>query len=88
MSERNSQELNDASMTDLFRQEIENQAAVLTDGLLLLERDSSALERLSDLMRAAHSLKGAARIVGCQAAVHFARDGGLLRFGSKEEPED
>jgi len=71
MSERNSRELGDASMTDLFRQEIHTQGAVLTDGLLLLERDSSALESLSDLMRAAHSLKGAARIVGCQTAVRI-----------------
>ncbi|MGB9069905.1 MAG: hybrid sensor histidine kinase/response regulator [Candidatus Acidiferrales bacterium] len=59
-------------MTDLFRQEIHTQVAILTDGLLLLERDSSASEKLPDLMRAAHSLKGAARIVGCDAAVRIA----------------
>src|SRR5579864_217137 len=63
--------LNDTSMTELFRQEVQTQVAILTDGLLALERDRSSVERLTDLMRAAHSLKGAARIVGCEPAVRI-----------------
>jgi two-component system sensor histidine kinase and response regulator WspE len=43
----------------------------LTQELLALERDPAGLERLTDLMRAAHSLKGAARIVGCDPAVRI-----------------
>ncbi len=63
--------LGDSSITELFRQEIQTQVAVLTEGLLALERDPSGVERLTDLMRAAHSLKGAGRIVGCEAVVRI-----------------
>ena len=62
----------DDSMAELFRREIESQSAILTEGLLALERDPSARQKLTELMRAAHSLKGAARIVGCEAAVRIA----------------
>jgi two-component system sensor histidine kinase and response regulator WspE len=62
----------DDSMAELFRREIESQSAALTEGLLALERDPSARQKLTELMRAAHSLKGAARIVGCEAAVCIA----------------
>jgi two-component system sensor histidine kinase and response regulator WspE len=68
---KRSPDLNDSSMTELFRQEIATQVAVLTDGLLALERNPLESERLTDLMRAAHSLKGAARIVGCDPAVRI-----------------
>ena len=56
-------------MLDLFRLETENQAQVLTSGLLALERNPTAGEHLEACMRAAHSLKGAARIVGVDAGV-------------------
>jgi len=56
------------SLFDLFRQEAENQCARLTEGLLALEREPDPA-RLEALMRAAHSMKGAARIVGLNAAV-------------------
>lgn len=65
-------DLSNFSMHDLFRLEAENQAAILTEGLLALERDPSDAVHLESLMRAAHSLKGAARIVGLDAAVHVA----------------
>ena len=55
-------------MLDLFRLEAENQAQVLTAGLLALERDPTAADQLEACMRAAHSLKGAARIVGLAPA--------------------
>ncbi len=63
--------LNSTSMHDLFRQEAENQVTVLTDGLLALEREPQDPERLEELMRAAHSLKGAARIVNLDLAVRL-----------------
>ncbi|HUS24204.1 MAG TPA: hybrid sensor histidine kinase/response regulator [Candidatus Binatia bacterium] len=57
------------SMLDLFRVEAENQSQVLTSGLLALEREPAAPEQLESCMRAAHSLKGAARIVGLAVGV-------------------
>ncbi len=66
------EDLSGYSMADLFRLETENQAEVLTLGLLALERGPAAAEQLEACMRAAHSLKGAARIVGLEAAVEVA----------------
>jgi two-component system, chemotaxis family, sensor histidine kinase and response regulator WspE len=60
------------SMWDLFRQEVETQMRVLTDGLLALERGEPAKEHLASTMRAAHSIKGAGRIVQLDAAVTLA----------------
>lgn len=60
------------SMQELFRVEARNQAAILTQGLLELERAPASAEQLEILMRAAHSLKGAARIVNLSAAVEVA----------------
>jgi two-component system sensor histidine kinase and response regulator WspE len=60
------------SMLDLFRVEAEAQAQVLTAGLLALERDHAAADQLDACMRAAHSLKGAARIVNLDAGVRVA----------------
>lgn len=60
------------SMAELFRFEVETQTALLDDGLLALERDPRDRERLEALMRAAHSVKGAARIVGMDAGVQLA----------------
>src|SRR6202167_3145310 len=64
-----SQDLSQSSMLDLFRMEVDNQAQALTAGLLSLERDPTAADQLERCMRAAHSLKGAARIVGLSAGV-------------------
>jgi two-component system sensor histidine kinase and response regulator WspE len=65
-------DLSDFSMQDLFRLEAEGQAQVLTAGLLVLERKPTAADQLEACMRAAHSLKGAARIVDRGAAVRVA----------------
>ena len=65
-------DLSDLSMLELFRVEAENQAAVLTAGLLELERNPGMTAQLETLMRAAHSLKGAARIVNLQVAERVA----------------
>ncbi|MDX8411550.1 MAG: hybrid sensor histidine kinase/response regulator [Mariprofundaceae bacterium] len=67
-----SDDLSGFSMQELFRVETENQAAVLTEGLLVLERDPRAAEALESLMRAAHSIKGAARIINLDGAVGVA----------------
>lgn len=65
-------DLGDFSMLELFRVEAENQAQVLTAGLLVLERDPANAEEIDNCMRAAHSLKGAARIVGLNSGVEVA----------------
>ena len=67
-----SDDLSNFSMFDLFRVEVENQSLVLTAGLLALEREPAAADQLEATMRAAHSLKGAARIVGLDAGVNVA----------------
>jgi two-component system sensor histidine kinase and response regulator WspE len=65
-------DLSQFSMLDLFRVEAETQAQVLTSGLLALERDHTLADQLEACMRAAHSLKGAARIVGLAVGVSVA----------------
>lgn len=68
----NGQDLSNFSMFDLFRMEVETQTAILSDGLLALETNVKVVENLAALMRAAHSVKGAARIVQVDAAVEIA----------------
>ncbi|MER8957177.1 hybrid sensor histidine kinase/response regulator [Mesorhizobium sp. M0833] len=60
------------SMLDLFRAELATQSQALTSGLLALERDPISAQSLEACMRAAHSLKGAARIVDLTPAVEVA----------------
>lgn len=62
----------DPTLLDLFRAELETHVPVLSEGLLELEKDPTQTRRLEALMRAAHSIKGAARIVGVDAAVQVA----------------
>ncbi len=59
-------------MLDLFRMEVEGQANILNEGLLSLETQPQSAKALESLMRAAHSIKGAARIVAIDAAVNLA----------------
>jgi len=63
-----------SSLIELFRLEAENQTAILTSGLLELEREPTAPHLLQTLLRAAHSLKGAARIVNLQPAARVAHE--------------
>lgn len=63
--------LEDFSLFDLFRMEAEEQVRVLQAQLLELEGGAATATTLESLMRAAHSLKGAARIVGLNAVVHL-----------------
>jgi len=66
-----SDDLSGFSMMDLFRMEAEERLAVLSQGLVGLETDASPTA-IEPLMRAAHSIKGAARVVGLDAAVRVA----------------
>ncbi len=63
--------LEDSSLFDLFRMEAEEQVNVLQNELLLLGREGATAARLQNLMRASHSIKGAARIVGLDTIVHL-----------------
>lgn len=70
-------DLSNFSMLDIFRMEVETQVALLNDNLLAVESQPNASDdimakRLESLMRAAHSIKGAARIVGLEPAVNVA----------------
>ena len=67
-----SDDLGDFSMLELFRLEVDNQATILNDGLLALEQDAQPEKQLEALMRAAHSIKGAARMVDIDTAVKLA----------------
>ena len=62
----------DAFLLELFREEMAAHSAVLTDGLLSLEREGGTRERIEPLMRAAHSIKGAARVVDLGPIVQVA----------------
>src|SRR5690606_715690 len=66
------EQMRDASLFELFSLEAEAQTQVLSAGLLALERDPTQADHLESCMRAAHSLKGAARIVGVEAGVSVA----------------
>ncbi len=65
------EDLGQFSLSDLFRGEAESQLKTIVDGLLALERAETEAQdttadpaSLHEVMRAAHSLKGAARVVG------------------------
>lgn len=66
------EQMRDASLLELFSLEAEAQTQVLSAGLLALERNPAQVDQLEACMRAAHSLKGAARIVGIDAGVSVA----------------
>ncbi len=79
-----SDDLSGFSMMDLFRMEAEERLAVLSQGLVALEGAGATAEVIEPLMRAAHSLKGAARIVGLERrGADSTRDGRLPGRGTK-----
>lgn len=65
-------DFSDASMLELFRMEVDAHSTVLNEGLVALASGAASADVLAALMRAAHSLKGAARIIGLQPAVDVA----------------
>jgi two-component system, chemotaxis family, sensor histidine kinase and response regulator WspE len=66
------QDLSQFSMLDLFRLEADTQTAVLSAGVLAIEELEHSPAAIESMMRAAHSLKGAARIIGLEPAVRVA----------------
>ncbi|MBM3981320.1 MAG: hybrid sensor histidine kinase/response regulator [Planctomycetes bacterium] len=62
----------DAAMFELFREEVKAHADTLATGLIAAEAAPTDPALLEGLMRAAHSIKGAARIVGIDTAVRLA----------------
>lgn len=72
-------DLNNASLLDLFSLEVETQTEILTENLLTLENELQQSQTqlninpiLEALMRASHSIKGAARVVQIELAVKLA----------------
>lgn len=68
----NPDQMRDASLLELFQLETRTQVQVLNNGLLALEKNPTSAPQLEACMRAAHSLKGAARIVDLHPAVRIA----------------
>ncbi|MCC6677741.1 MAG: hybrid sensor histidine kinase/response regulator [Phycisphaerales bacterium] len=60
------------SLLDLFKLEAEAHCAALSEGLLAMEKAPDDRSIVEPLMRAAHSIKGAARIIGLDAIVSLA----------------
>ena len=65
-------DFDDLSMFELFAEEATAQIATLAEGLVALESAADKTPVLDELMRAAHSLKGGARILGLEALVKLA----------------
>lgn len=92
MAVSNTSDFTDNAMLELFRSEVDSHVQTLTEGLLALEKDAGRPELIEPLMRAAHSIKGAARIVGVEAGVRIAHvtedclvaaQNGQLQLGSE-----
>jgi len=66
------EDLSGFSMLELFRLEADTQTAVLSAAVLAVEELEHSPAAIESLMRAAHSLKGAARIIGLEPAVRVA----------------
>lgn len=60
------------SMRELLRMEVEAQSRTLVDNLLELEQGALSDSHLEAMMRAAHSMKGGARIADLPPAVELA----------------
>lgn len=65
-------DLSQFSLLDLFNMEVKIQVVVLNNCLLALETNPDPKSELAALMRAAHCIKGAARIVQIEPAVTLA----------------
>lgn len=61
----------DPIMFDLFCVEIETQCKILNQGLIEIERTPKDRKLFDSLMRAAHSIKGAARVLNLNPIVHL-----------------
>ncbi len=61
----------DPQMFDLFTTELDNSLNTIDDNLLLLESSDNNADSLEAIMRAAHSIKGAARMIGFDTVVEL-----------------
>jgi len=55
----------------IFREDAENQVAILSDNLIQIEKDPTAYTLLESSMRTVHSLKGAARVIELRQIVQL-----------------
>ena len=62
----------DDFLLSLFRDEVSKFVQMLNDGLVALEQDPTNSQHIEPLMRAAHSIKGAARVVAVEPALPIA----------------
>lgn len=83
----------DSTLLELFRIDAETQIAVINEQLLKLEKAPEDKFNLESLMRAAHSIKGAARVIGLTPVVTLAHaledcfcaaQGGKITLGSPQ----
>ncbi|WP_295460972.1 response regulator [uncultured Pseudomonas sp.] len=65
-------DVREMSLYDLFASEVQSHLQALDAGLLRLERDPADIAVIEPMMRAAHSIKGAARIVDLDGLVELA----------------
>lgn len=72
MKDQQNNPLAGMSMREILRMEVESQMQLLTENLLRLERGDVSAGQLEAMMRAAHSVKGGARIADLPAAVELA----------------
>ena len=63
----------DQSIMELFRAEVERYAATISDGLLALEKNPAAADRMDAMIRAAHAIRGGAQIVELDGAIAVSR---------------
>ena len=62
----------DPGLLELFQSEMDAHIPALNSGLLALEKGLAGAPEIEAMMRAAHSIKGAAKIVGIEQAVRVA----------------
>jgi len=85
VKEHEFEDLGNLSMLELFRVEAENQTALLASTLLEIEKAPATAGQLELLMRAAHSLKGAARIVNLNVIARLAH--AVHQLGATRAPQ-
>ncbi|MBF0396998.1 MAG: hybrid sensor histidine kinase/response regulator [Desulfobacterales bacterium] len=82
----------DKEIRDIFKVESADRLTRIMDGLLILDKDPSNMVVIEDIFREAHSLKGAARMIGLtevETISHVFEDilGGIKKSGTSIKPE-
>ncbi len=76
----------DASLLQLFQHDLESQVGSLTQGLIEIEQGIQKPEIFESLMRAAHSIKGAARVIQLVPVVTLAHSLEDCFVAAKKDP--